>query len=100
MRVCMLTTVDNPYDPYNDFDKWYLFDMLHGYDCCGYLARIAYTSRGLSDRENDEQIENAIDTIVREDFRNVYRKYVADVKEEPILSKESIEYLENLPEIA
>lgn len=70
----MLTTVDNPYDPFEQFDQWYLFDTDHGYDSCGYLARIATPSEQLSDEENDQVIEDAIDDIIKYDFLNIYKK--------------------------
>ena len=69
-----LTTVDNPYDPFDDFNNWYLFDMKAGYNSCAYLDRIAKTSDALSDAENLDEIERAIDEIIRYDFINVYRK--------------------------
>lgn len=69
-----LTTVDNPFDPFKDFKKWFLFDVEKGYNSCGYLARIARTSDLLSDEENDREIERAIDEIIRLDFMNIYRK--------------------------
>lgn len=69
-----LTTVDNPYDPFEDFDNWYRFDMDKGYNSCAYLDRIAMTSDALSDAENSEEIGRAIDEIIKYDFRNLYRK--------------------------
>lgn len=69
-----LTTVDNPYDPTEDFTKWFLYDTSRGYNSCAYLARIAKTSDQLSDEENDEEVERAIDEIIKLDFRNIYRK--------------------------
>lgn len=39
-----------------------------------YLARIARTSDALSDEENNEEVERAIDEIIKYDFRNVYKK--------------------------
>lgn len=71
---CMLTTFDNPYDPFTQFSKWFLFDTEKGYNSSAYLARIAHTSDELTDDENDAEIERAIDEIVRYDFMNVYRK--------------------------
>ena len=73
MKV-MLTTVDNPHDPFDNFSSWYMFDVESGYNSCAYLARIAKTSEQFTDTENDEEIERAIDEIIRYDFRNIYVK--------------------------
>lgn len=71
---CMLTTIDNPYDPFDNFKAWYLYDVQKGYNCCSYLARIAKTSDEMTEKENDEEIERAIDEIIQHDFMNVYIK--------------------------
>jgi hypothetical protein len=63
--VSALTTVDNPYDPFKDFDHWFLFDVVNGYNSCSYLARIATTSEQLTDEENLLEIDRAIDEIVK-----------------------------------
>jgi hypothetical protein len=75
-RRVYLTTNDNPYDPETEFSLWYSFDKANGYDCCDYLARIARTSEQFSDEENENEIENAIDEIIKYDFRNIYKKVV------------------------
>lgn len=59
-----LTTVDNPYDPFEDFDKWFVYDITNGYNSCAYLARIATTSEQLTEEENLKEIDSAIDEIV------------------------------------
>ena len=69
-----ITTFDNPYDPFTQFDKWFMYDELKDYKTCSYLARIAFTSDQLSDDENDLEIERAIDEIIKYDFMNIYRK--------------------------
>lgn len=77
---CMLTTVNNPYNPFNDFDNWYLFDITHGYNTCAYLARIANISEQFSDDENDAEVERAIDEIIKNDFLAIYVKVRAEHK--------------------
>lgn len=70
----MLTTFDNPYDPFEQFQSWFLFDVEKGYNSCAYLGRIARTSEQLSDEENNIIIEEAIDDIIKYDFMNIYKK--------------------------
>lgn len=70
----MLTTFDNPFDPFEQFTSWFLFDVEKGYNTCSRLARIAKTSDQFSEKENDEEVEKAIDEIIKYDFMNVYKK--------------------------
>ena len=70
----MLTTFDNPYDPFDQFDQWYMFDVDMKYNSSSRLARIAKTSDQLSDEENEREIERAIDEIIKYDFLNIYKK--------------------------
>ena len=70
----MLSTIDNPHDPFDNFTSWYMYDVEAGYNSCAYLARIAKTSEQFTDTENDEEIERAIDEIIQYDFRNIYVK--------------------------
>lgn len=77
MSRVMLTTVDNPYNPFEQFIPWFMFDIEKGYYSCAYLARIARTSDKLSDTENDLEIERAIDDIIKNDFRTIYKKVKA-----------------------
>lgn len=78
----MLTTIDNPFDPFEQFTSWFLFDVEKGYNTCSRLARIANISDELSEKEVDEEIERAIDEIIKYDFMNIYKK----VKRERIAS--------------
>lgn len=79
MKRFALTTFDNPYDPFEQFHSWWLFDVRKGYNSAAYLARIARTSDMLSDYENNQEIERAIDEIIKYDFRNIYKKLSIDV---------------------
>lgn len=74
MTRVALTTFDNPYSPFEQFDSWFQFDLDKGYNSCELLGRIARTSDQLSDKENEEEIERAIDEIIKYDFRNIYKK--------------------------
>lgn len=69
-----LTTFDNPFNPFDDFKSWFVYDVTKGYNSCAYLARIARTSSQLTDAENNAEIERAIDEIIRHDFLNIYKK--------------------------
>lgn len=79
IRECMLTTIDNPFNPFVDYANWEQFDLSHGYYSASYLARIAVTSNDLSDADEALAIERAIDEIVAINSLGVYRKVVKDV---------------------
>lgn len=70
----MLTTFDNPYNPFNQFTQWFLFDSEKGYNTCGKIARIANLSDDLSQKEESDEINKAIDRIIECDFLNIYKK--------------------------
>lgn len=72
----MITTFDNPFDPFEQFASWFLFDVEKGYNTCSYLGRIARTSEQFSDEENNAETERAIDEIIKYDFKNIYKKVV------------------------
>lgn len=74
MNVYAITTKDNPFDPFMQFNEWYNFDIDKGYNSCAYLDRIAHTSDQLSEKENNDEIERAIDEIIKYDFRDIYKK--------------------------
>jgi hypothetical protein len=70
----MLTTVDNPFNPFTQYDEWYAFDNSHGYHSTQLLARIVRTSDELSEPDQSAAIEAAIDEIVRENVSGMHRK--------------------------
>ena len=76
-----LTTFDNPFDPFEQFTDWFLYDEEMGYHSTAYLGRIARTSDQLSDEENNWEVERAIDEIIKYDFRNIYRKVKKEIQE-------------------
>lgn len=78
MKVYMLTTKDNPYNPFTNFEEWYRFDRDKGYYCSERLARIATTSNTLSDVENERFKEQAIDFLIENDFLGIYKKLEFD----------------------
>lgn len=69
-----LTTIDNPFDPFKDFRKWFLFDIEKGYRTSERLGKFARTSDELTDFENNLELERAIDEIIRLDFMKIYKK--------------------------
>lgn len=84
-----LTTVDNPYDVFTQFDEWNAWDLSMGYGTCAYLARVVRTSDELSIADQDLALEYGIDEIIREDVLALYKKVVAD--HNPVESESSSE---------
>jgi hypothetical protein len=74
----MLTTLDNPFNPFTQFDEWRAFDEQAGYFTSQFLARIVITSDELSEADQSLAIEAAIDEIVKENVLGIYRKVAND----------------------
>ena len=74
----MLTTVDNPFDPFTRYDEWYEFDMQMGYNTTSFLARITRNSSELSEPDQALAIQNAIDEVVEENVSGMWRKVSRD----------------------
>lgn len=72
-----ITTVDNPFDPFTQFDRWFNFDEQKGYRTCERVARLAHcNSENLSEWENREMVNQAIVTLCDFYGDKVYRTVV------------------------
>lgn len=69
-----LSTIDNPYNPFDDFTRWYMYDLELGHNTTERLARFANTSDGFTDKENNDEISRAIDEIIFNDPENIFVK--------------------------
>lgn len=63
MKEKMLTTIDNPFDPFTEFDKWFAFDTAKGYNSCNILGRVANVSNSMTEEEELIEINRAIEFI-------------------------------------
>ena len=74
----MLSTIDNPFNPFTQWDDWKRYDEDMGYYTCSYLARIAKTSDDSSDADTEQAIDDAINEIVSFNILGIYRKFYKD----------------------
>lgn len=78
MDVYLLTTLDNPFNPFTHYDDWYNYDVTKGYNTCSYLARIVKSSDELSDEDEALAIDQAMDEIVKINLIGLYIKVKED----------------------
>lgn len=82
----MLSTFDNPFNPFEDFETWFKYDMILRHNCCGLMAQYALTSPIFSDEVNERYEDMAMDEIVASD-PTLYRKVTPEDYKEGIESK-------------
>lgn len=63
-KMVRVTTTDNPFNPFTEWDEWYFYDLSKGYSTCERLDILSNTSSQLSDELNNEELEQAIDQLV------------------------------------
>ena len=64
MAERMLTTDDNPYDPFTEWEAWDQYDRQMGYHTTACLARLVRDSHELPDAVRSQAIEDAIDDFL------------------------------------
>jgi len=74
----MLTTEDNPFNPFTQFDEWNDYDEAQGYNTNAYLARVANVAESLTEDEYNNEIQNAINEIVTMNVLGIYKKVTPD----------------------
>ena len=77
MQQHMLTTIDNPYNPFTEIDEWIQWDQAAGYNTMNYLARIVKTSDDLSEVDEDLAYEQAIEEIIEYNINGMYKRVPA-----------------------
>ena len=82
MRAVMVTTDDNPYDYFDQFEQWKDFDENAGYNTLSYLARVANVSDDMPDSIYNKEVERAVDEICYFNLTGNYKKIVRDVEDE------------------
>ena len=72
--VWMLTTTDNPYNPFTDWESWLIKDIALGHNTCALLARTA----SVSDEIDDGGEVQAMAEVVRHNWSGVHIMVTAD----------------------
>lgn len=76
-----ITTIDNPFNPFEDFASWYDFDMEKGYCSCQRVARLANITDDMTDIEEEKEIERATRRLVEIDPLDIFQLYIIKVKD-------------------
>lgn len=75
-RRIHITTIDNPFDPFEDFESWFSFDCEKGYYTCSRLARLANIEENMTEEEEDKEIERVTDRLIQLDPLDIYKKII------------------------
>lgn len=73
-----ISTIDNPFNPFTHFDEWYAFDESKGYHSTALLARVARSSDELSEAQQEDAIEEAVDFICELNDNGLFIKVTED----------------------
>lgn len=78
MKQCMVTTMDNVYNPFTQFDEWYAYDQANGYNTCSMLAYFTKTSSELDEEWLEEDIDRGIDRLLELNPLGIHMKVYQD----------------------
>ena len=70
----MITTNDNPFSPFDDFDNWFQFDTQKDHYSFSVLMREAVLQDDMTELEYNAEISRAIEEIIKNDFTDTFMK--------------------------
>ena len=74
VKEVWITTVDNPFDPFTQWDRWFNYDEQQNYHTCARVESLAHCNdENLSPTENRELVNQALVRLVELYGENVYR---------------------------
>lgn len=68
----VLTTKDNPINPFDDFNAWYAEDHRLGHNTCERLARMSHDYADMSDLDESLDYARMLQEIFKYDVDDVY----------------------------
>lgn len=77
MKEVFISTSDNPFDYFKQFDEWLAYDRQMGYFTLELVGRIAKLDPYLSEEEQDLELERVFDSIIEWNgdlYKKVYSK--------------------------
>lgn len=74
----ILSTPDNPYDPFKDFELWYAYDEEHGHHTSSYVARLTNSSDTFSEDQQQLAVNEAVRKIFTVNPQGMYVIYFGD----------------------
>ena len=83
-KEAWLTTIDNPVDPFSDFDEWYRVDQALGHNTTSYIDRLYDV------KDDEERLERAIDEIVANNS-DLYVKLYGTFSDQFVISNTPID---------
>lgn len=74
LEETFITTIDNPFNPFDDFASWFLFDIEKGYYTCNKIARLSKITEDMTEKEENEEIKRIIERLIEIDPLDIYIK--------------------------
>lgn len=73
-EVTLVTTYDNPWDPFEEWDQWFNWDLTHGHNTCGRVASLCILGDALGEEWEAWDLERAKNDLVALFGGGLYRK--------------------------
>lgn len=64
VKEFLITTIDNPYNPFSDYEDWLRFDEENGYNTQNYVARVLQVKDLDDSLSEDEKLDIALESIL------------------------------------